>query len=103
MTHYDVRLYTDKGARIHDTRIECKPAEIPEMLACAVMDYLRDSPYPGAIHAQIMTDRRCAEYVLLLKDDSLDVYRHVLRASRVEAQEDPAGSAAPPDKEDAAR
>ena len=101
MTHYDVRLYTDKGVRIHDTRIECKPTEIPEMLACVAMDYLRDSPYPGAIHAQVMNGRRCAEYVLLLKDNGLDVYRHVERATRVEVQERPAGPAPPRDKEEA--
>ena len=77
MTRYDIRLHTDKGVQIYDKGAECNPAEIPEMLACAVMDYLKDSPYPGAIQAQVMTDRRCTEYVLLLKDNSLDVYRHV--------------------------
>ena len=102
MTHYDIRLHTDKGVQIYDKGAECKPAEIPEMLACAAMDYLRDAPYPGAIHAQVMTDRRCTEYVLLLRDDSLDVYRHVERATRVEVQENPAGPAPPRDKGDAA-
>ena len=100
MTRYDIRLHTDKGVQIYDKGAECTPAEIPEMLACAVMDYLKDSPYPGAIHAQVMTDRRCTEYVLLLRDGSLDVYRHVERATRVEVQEHPAGSAPPRDKEE---
>ena len=101
MTRYDIRLHTDKGVQIYDKGAECNPAEIPEMLACAVMDYLKDSPYPGAIQAQVMTDRRCTEYVLLLKDDSLDVYRHVERATRVEVQEHPAGPAPPQGREEA--
>ena len=102
MARYDIRLHTDKGVQIYDKGAECKPAEIPEMLACAAMDCLRDSPYPGAIHAQVMTGRRCAEYVLLLKDNSLDVYRHVGRAARVGVRERPAGPAPPRDGGDAA-
>ena len=101
MIRYDIRLHTEKGVQIYDKVAECKPAEIPEMLACATMDYLKDSPYPGAIHAQVMTDRRCTEYVLLLRDGSLDVYRHVERATLVEVQERPAGPAPPQDKEEA--
>ena len=101
MTRYDIRLHTDKGVQIYGKGAECNPAEIPEMLACAAMDCLKDSPYPGAIHAQVMTDRRCTEYVLLLKDNSLDVYRHVERATRVEVQENPAGPAPPPGREEA--
>ena len=101
MTRYDIRLHTDKGVQIYDKGAECNPAEIPEMLACAVMDYLKGSSYPGTIHAQVMTDRRCTEYVLLLKDDSLDVYRHVERATRVEVQEHSDVSAPPPAKEGA--
>ena len=101
MTHYDIRLHTDKGVQIYDKGAKCNPAEIPEMLACAVMDYLKDSSYPGAIHAQVMSGKRCTEYVLLLKDNSLDVYRHVERATRVEVQERPAEPAPPPGKEEA--
>ena len=103
MTHYDVRLYTDKGVRIHDTRIECKPTEIPEMLACVMMDYLGNASYPDTMQARVVAGKKYTEYMLLLKNDTVDVYRHVLRAGRVETQEDPAGSAAPPDREDAAR
>ena len=91
MTHYDVRLYTDKGSRIHDTRIECKPTEIPEMLACVMMDYLGNASYPDTMQARVVAGKKYTEYMLLLKNDAVDVYRHVLRASRVEAQEDPAG------------
>ena len=102
MSHYNIRLYTDKGVRIHDRGAECKPAEIPGMLACIVMDYLKDAPYPGAMQAQVLAGRRCAEYTLVLRNDSLDVYRHVLRASRVETQEHPNAPAPPPAKEGAA-
>ena len=48
-----------------------------------------------------MTDRHCTEYVLLLRDGSLDVYRHVERATRVEVQENPTGPAPPQDNEEA--
>ena len=89
-----------QGAQIYDKGAECTPAEIPEMLACAVMDYLEDSPYLGAIHAQVMTDRRCTEYMFLLKNNSLNMYRHMEWATRVEAQEHPAGPAPPPGKEE---
>ena len=101
MTHYDIRLHTDKGVQIYDKGAEYKPAEVPGMLACVVANYLKDSPYPGAIQAQVMSDRRCTEYILLLKNNSLDVYRHVEAATRVEVQEHPAGPAPPPAKEEA--
>ena len=101
MTRYDIRLHTDKGVQIYDKGAECNPAEVPGMLACVVANYLKDSPYPGAIQAQVMSDRRCTEYILLLKNNSLDVYRHVERATRVEVQEHPDVSAPPPAKEKA--
>ena len=53
------------------------------------------------MQARVVAGKKYTEYMLLLKNDAVDVYRHVLRASRVEAQEDPAGSTAPPGKENA--
>ena len=106
MVYYDIRLYTDKGVCIHDRGAECKPAEIPEILACIVLDYLEGSPYPCTMQAQVLAGRRCTEYVLLLKGDSLDVYRRVEAAARVGARElsrHQTGSATSLDKEDAGR
>ena len=42
MAHYDARLYTDKGVEIFDKKIKCTPANIPDVLACIVMDYLKE-------------------------------------------------------------
>ena len=77
MTHYNARFYTDKGVEIFDKKIECTPANIPEVLACIVTDYLKSAPYPGTIKARV-TDGRCnMGYMLLLDNDAVDVYRHV--------------------------
>ncbi len=100
MTHYAVRLYTDQLVKVHSTRIECGRKDIPGMLACVVIHYLKDAPYPGAMQARVIVGRRYTEYVIRLKNDALDVYRHVLRANRAEVQEHPAGSAAPLDGEE---
>ena len=88
MTRYD------KGA-------ECNPAEVPGMLACVVANYLKDSPYPGTIRAQINSGWHYTLYLVLLKNDTLDVYRHVERATRVAVQEHPDVSAPPPAKGEA--
>ena len=106
MTSYKILLHTDKGVRIHDKGIECKPAEIPEMLACVVMDYLKGSPYPGAMKAHVISGRRYTEYILLLENDALNVYRHVEKATRVEVQGNPPHPPDPPafqGKKDASR
>ena len=87
MTRYDVRLYTNNGAKISNKKIECNGTEISDMLACTVLDYLRDAPYPGAIKAHVITGRTYTEYILLLKNDALDVCLHVLQADRAEVQE----------------
>ena len=103
MTHYDVRLYTDKGVYGSTTRgVECKPTEIPEMLACVVMGYLKNSPYRGSMRARSIAGRHYTEYVLMLENDTLDVYRHVGRAARVDVRENPTGPAPPRDRGDAA-
>ena len=82
MTHYDVRLHTDKGVEISNKGIESTPENIPDMLACIVMDYLKDAPYPGVIKAGV-TDGRCnMEYTLRLENNKLHVYLHVEKATR---------------------
>ena len=96
MTRYEVRLYTNNGVKISNKKIECNEKEIPDRLAGIVLDYLRDAPYPGAIKAHVITGKIYTEYILLLKNDILDVCLHVLQADRVEVQE-------PPDRAEFAR
>ena len=96
MTRYEVRLYTNNGAKISNKKIECSEKEIPDRLAGIVRDYLRDAPYTGAIKAHVITGRTYTEYILLLKNDALDVCLHVLQADRAEVQE-------PLDREEPAR
>ena len=97
MTKYDIRLYTDKGVRIHDKGVNDREKGakydlegIPGKLACVVIDYLKNSPYPGAMKARVMAGRRRTEYLLLLENNYLDAYCHVFRSKEVEVQEDQA-------------
>ena len=96
MTRYEVRLYTNNGVKISNKKIECNEKEIPDRLVGIVRDYLRDTPYPGAIKAHVIDGRKYTEYVLLLKNDILDVCLHMLQADRAEVQE-------PSDREEPAR
>ena len=89
MAYYDARLYTNKGVEIFDKKIECTPANIPDMLASIVMDYLKDAPYPGVIKAGITDNRHHMEYTLRLENDALDVHLHVLRAAMSDMQKRP--------------
>ena len=89
MAHYNARLYTDKEVKIFDKKIECTPENIPDMLASIVLDYLRDTPYPGVIKAGVTGGRCNMEYILLLENDVLDVYLHVLRAAMSDMQKRP--------------
>ena len=82
MTHYDVRLHTDKGVEISNNGIKCDRKGIPGMLACIVMNYLKDAPYPGAIKAHVIDDKRYTEYTLLLENNTLHVYLHVEKATQ---------------------
>ena len=105
MTHYDVHLHTDKGVEIHNKGIECTPANIPDILVCIVMDYLKSTPYPGAIKARVTDGKRYTEYMLLMENNAVDVYRHVEKATRggsAETTTAPSGSKELLDKEEAA-
>ena len=110
MTNYDIRLCTDKGVRIHDKVVRDKgakydPAEISGKLACVVMDYLKNSPYLGTMRARVTACGHRTEFMLLLKNDTLDVYYRAGRFTRAkerEPPERPSRAAAPPAKEGAA-
>ena len=87
MTRYTVRLYSEEGDQIHGRGIECNPKDIPDMLAGVVARYLKDASYLGAIQAQVNSGWYYRTYLILLKNDFLDVYRHVCHADRKEVQE----------------
>ena len=101
MTRYDIQLYADNGDRIHGRRIECDRRDVPDNLIDIAADYLDNSPYPGAIQAQVNSGRYYTLFLVLLKNDTLNVYRHVRNADRAETREHPPGSAPPRDKEEA--
>ena len=102
MTHYDIQLYTDNGDRIHGRRIECDWKDVSDRLIDIAANYLKDSPYPGTMQAQVNSRGHYTLFLILLKSGTLNVYRHVRNADRAETREHPAGSASPRDKEDAA-
>ena len=105
MTHYNVRLHTDKGVEISNKGIECTPANIPDILVCIVVDYLKGAPYPGVIKARVTDGRRYTEYILLLENNTVDVYRHVENATRdgsVRTALTPSGSKELQNKEESA-
>ena len=107
MTNYDIRLCTDKGDRIHDKVVHDKgikydPAGISGKLACVVMDYLENSPYLGTMKARVTACGHRTEFMLLLKNDTLDVYYRAgefTRAKEREPTEHPSRAAVPPAKE----
>ena len=103
MAQYDARFYTNKGVEIFDKKIECTPANIPDMLACTVLDYLKDAHCPGTMKAHVIDGRKYTEYLLLLKNNTVDVYRHVEKTTReggAGTAPAPADSNELPDKEE---
>ena len=105
MNHYDAQLYTNKGVEISNKKIECTPANIPDVLACIVIDYLKSAAYPGAIKARVTDGRKYTEYLLPLENGIVDVYRHVEKAAReggAGTAPSPADSNGLPDKEESA-
>ena len=101
MIRYYIQLYTDNGDRIHGRRIECDRRDVPGRLIDTAADYLKGSPYPGAIQAQVNSRGHYTLFLVLLKNGTLNVYRHVCNADRPEIQERPDASAPPRYKEEA--
>ena len=85
MPRYAVLLFaTDQPVPIHRAQIECGRTEVADMLAGVVMDYLDGVPYPGTMRTRVVAGRRCTEYMILLENDTMRVYRHVARYTRAE-------------------
>ena len=87
MTRYSVRLYTQQADELCGRYVECGKKEMPVMLARFVLDYLEDAPYPGAIQAIALAGRDSLMYIITLRNDTVDVYRHVFRENRADIQE----------------
>ena len=87
MTRYSVRLYTQQADELCGRYVECGKKEMPVMLARFVLDYLEDAPYPGAIQAIALAGRDTLMYIITLRNDTVDVYRHVFRENRADIQE----------------
>ena len=76
--------------------------DVPDRLIDIAADYLKGSPYPGAIQALVNSRGGYTLFLVLLKNDILNVYRHVRNADRAETREHPDASAPPRDKGGAA-
>ena len=87
MTRYIVRLYSNQSDELRSKYIECNRKEMPVMLARFVLDYLKDAPYPGVIQAIALAGRDTLIYMINLRNDTVDVYRHVFRGNRADIQE----------------
>ena len=87
MTSYSVRLYSGRSDELRNRYIECDRKEMPVMLARFVLDYLEDAPYPGAIQAIALAGRDTLMYIITLRNDTVDVYRHVFRGNKADIQE----------------
>ena len=102
MTRYTVQLYSENGDRIHSKEIECDRKNVPDRLMDIAADYLKGSSYPGTMQALVNSKGGYTLFLVLLKNDTLNVYRHVRNADRAEIQEHPDASAPPPAKKGAA-
>ena len=89
MADYITLFRTENDVKKFAKKIECTPENILDMLASAVLVYLRDAPYPGVIIAHVTDGEEDMEYVLLLRNNIIDVYRHVLHADRMNAWDIP--------------
>ena len=84
MPKYTVLLFAGKPDPIHRAQIECRRADVPDTLACVVMDYLNGASYPGTMRAHVISGRRRAEYMIPLENNVMHVYRHVAQVTRLE-------------------
>ena len=95
MTSYNVGLYSNQVGEIRKKKIECNKKEIPNMLVCIAMDYLKEGPYHDAVLAMVSADRNTTTYIVDLRDDAVEVYCLVFQSDRAEIQEPSAEFAAP--------
>ena len=84
---YAVSLHADRPDPANYSWIECRPADVPRMLARVAADHLKGSPNSGAVRACVTTGRKYFGYLLVPEGDALCVYRCVQESTRVEVQE----------------
>ena len=102
MTRYSAGLYSNQVGEIRKKEIECNEKEIPNVLVCIAMDYLKEGPYHDAVLAMVSASKNTTTYIVDLRKDTVEVYCLVLQSDRAEIQELSAEFAAPLGK-DAAR
>ena len=84
---YAVSLHADRPDPANCSRIECRPTDVPRMLARVAADHLKGSPNSGAVRACVTIGRKYFRYLLVPEGDALCVYRCVQESTRVEVQE----------------
>ena len=103
MTRYTVQLYADNGDRIHDRQIECCRKDVPGMLIGITRDCLEDASHTGNIQILVNSGWYYTLYLVLPKNGTLNLYRHMRNADGAEAQGRSAEPPASRDREGAAR
>ena len=86
MTRYRVRLYTQQADELRNRHIECNRKEMPIMLARFVLDYLKDTPYPGAIQAIALAGSDTLIYMIKMIDDTVTVYQQVFQRNTADME-----------------
>ena len=99
MTRYNVGLYSNQVGEIRKKKIECNEKEIPNVLVCIAMDYLKEGPYHDAVLAMVSASKNTTTYIVDLRKDTVEVYCLVLQSDREEVQEPSAEFTAPPDRD----
>ena len=99
MTCYNVGLYSNQVGEIRKKKIECNEKEIPNVLVCIAMDYLKEGPYHDAVLAMVSASKNTTTYIVDLRKDTVEVYCLVLQSDRAEVQKHPAEFTAPPDRD----
>ena len=95
MTRYIVGLYSNQVGEICKKKIECNEKEIPNMLVCIAIDYLKEGPYHDAVMAMVSAGRNTTTYIVDLRTDAVEVYCSVFQSDRAEIQEPSAEFTAP--------
>ena len=99
MTRYSVGLYSNQVGEIRKKKIECNEKEIPNVLVCIAMDYLKEGPYHDAVLAMVSASKNTTTYIVDLRKDTVEVYCLVLQSDRAEVQKHPAEFTAPSDRD----
>ena len=87
MMRYAIKLYSGGKVLDDDKSLTCDKSDVSNGLGCVVRDYLKNAPYPGAIDAVVTSDESPMVYMVLQKNNDLDVYLHMSQLTEGEVQE----------------